>query len=146
MAKSFEVDQVVLNTLMDAAAQAQEWVFCQALMFGLKQYSVQPTQESFGSLLHACAKAGKSAAAIEVLAEMQSQQVAPDVVAMSSMVHAFARNGKATKNLTSFRVIVLCQFRKQRMVFKLRCHPSVDLSPVRWLMPRSGCRGPKSLA
>ncbi|CAJ1372393.1 unnamed protein product [Effrenium voratum] len=92
MAKSFEVDQVVLNTLMDAAAQAGRVPEAEVLA-EMQSQQVAPDVVAMSSMVHAFARNGKVADAAKWLQRAKELGLAPNIITYNSMIHACARIG-----------------------------------------------------
>lgn len=91
MSQFFPPDKINFNTVIAAAAQAGLVPETEALMLGLTQRRIEPSLESYGSLLNAYAKGSNAAAAIEVLQGMGHLQITPNQVCFSAAMDACSR-------------------------------------------------------
>eukprot|EP00435_Cladocopium_sp_Y103_P022424 s2244_g5.t1 len=91
MSQFFPPDKINFNTVIAAAAQAGLVPETEALVLGLTQQRIEPSLESYGSLLNAYAKGSNAAAAIEVLQGMGHLQVTPNQVCFSAAMDACGR-------------------------------------------------------
>ncbi|CAE6928108.1 unnamed protein product [Symbiodinium natans] len=91
--QDFKSDAVALNMILDAAAQAGLAEEAEVLFLSIEQMGFATTH-SFGSVLHALAKAWKPSQAITWLDRMDREQVEPNAICFGAVIDAYAKSGQ----------------------------------------------------
>ncbi|CAE7259697.1 unnamed protein product [Symbiodinium microadriaticum] len=128
--QDFKADSVVVNMLLDAAAQAGRAEEAEVLFFAAKKMGFAATPHSFGSVLHSLAKAGKSTEAIAWLERMDMEQVEPNAICYGAVIDACAKSGQPNAAVMVFQQMQLRKLQPDLVVFGGIVHAFSQLGQV----------------
>ncbi|KAL4535973.1 hypothetical protein Ndes2526A_g05528 [Nannochloris sp. 'desiccata'] len=99
-------DIVTFNTVMAAAGRAQDPEMALDLFCEMSNFDLQPTERTYGALLHAFATVGDASSAASVLQSLSTAGVQTNSIMYTSFIDALVTSGEPSSLESAFKTVV----------------------------------------